>query len=99
MHPRVPKYVEDEKCQGVLSFGGEEVPLESGESGPGRWIRDNFPGGPGSGKTFEWKHVEGHAASVRQRDIKRAEPYVNLEPCGLGGPSQMPGGSEQVDTA
>jgi hypothetical protein len=62
------------------------VPLVSGEEGPGRWLLDNHAGGPGSGRTRAWTHVEGHAASVmRQQNISRAELFINQVPCGPTG--------------
>ena len=71
--------------RGVLSAGGQEVPLVSGEDGPGRWLIDNLPGGPGSGLTRAWTHVEGHAAGfMHQHKVQQANLYINKAPCDIG---------------
>lgn len=84
VHPNVPSYTGG-KTKGVFKNGKLEVPLESGETGPGKWIFDNLPGGPGSGKTRAWTHVEGHAAGIMHKHgIKEAELFINQRPCKLG---------------
>lgn len=89
VHPDLPRYVEGTRCQGVLRIGDTEHHLSSGTTGPGRWLVENLPGGPGSGLTFAWKHVEGHAAALmRQHDINHAELFLNLQPCGPEGPAK-----------
>lgn len=73
------------KVRGVLELGGVEQPLVSGENGPGRWLVDHLPGGPGSGLTRAWTHVEGHAAGLmRQHNATRADLYINKAPCDIG---------------
>jgi SCP1.201-like deaminase len=82
VHPNVPPY-DDPPAMGVLRVGDVEVPLRSGENGPGRWLIDNLPGGPGSGRTFAWKHVEGHAAGLmNEYGVKDADLFINKVPCG-----------------
>jgi hypothetical protein len=82
VHPNVPPY-EGPPAMGVLRVGDVEVPLRSGENGPGRWLVDNREGGPGSGKTFAWKHVEGHAAGLmNEQGVKDADLFINKVPCG-----------------
>lgn len=84
VHPDVPPY-DGGKVKGVLRLGDAETPLVSGEDGPGRWLIDNLPGGPGSGLTRAWTHVEGHAAGImRQRAVERAELFINKAPCATG---------------
>jgi hypothetical protein len=84
VHPDVPPY-DGGKVQGVLDTGGPETPLISGEDGPGRWLVDNLPGGPGSGLTRAWTHVDGHDAGVmHQRSLKHADLYINKVPCDIG---------------
>ena len=73
------------KVRGVLNIGGKETPLISGEDGPGRWLIENLPGGPGSGLTRAWTHVEGHAAgTMHQTKASRADLYINKVPCDIG---------------
>jgi hypothetical protein len=84
LHPNVPDYV-DGPAQGVLKVGNVEVPLKSGENGPGSWLMDNLEGGPGSGRTRAWTHVEGHTAGLMHEfTIKDADLYINKPPCGPG---------------
>ena len=84
VHPNVPPYT-DPPAMGVLSVDGVEVPLRSGEQGPGRWLYDNLPHGEGSGMTRAWTHVEGHTAGImRELNIKDADLYINKPPCGEG---------------
>lgn len=71
--------------EGLFDGGGIQKPLVSGESGPGQWLKDNLPGGPGSGMTRAWTHVEGHAAGVmHKKQIMKAELFINKVPCGTG---------------
>jgi hypothetical protein len=80
----VPPY-DGGKARGVLNINGKETALVSGESGPGRWLVDNLPGGPGSGLTRAWTHVEGHSAGVmHQTNAHRADLYINKAPCEIG---------------
>jgi hypothetical protein len=89
VHPNVPPY-DGGKAQGILDIAGREQPLISGEDGPGRWLVDNLPGGPGSGLTRAWTHVEGHAAGVmHQHHITHANLYINKAPC-RHRPGKMP---------
>ncbi len=82
----MPRYIKGDRCAGILRTSDGEVPLSSGEDGPGRWLLDNHPGGPGSGRTRAWTHVEGHAASLmRQHHIRTAELFINQVPCGPTG--------------
>jgi hypothetical protein len=84
VHPNVPAY-DGPPAQGVLRVGNVEVPLRSGTQGPGTWLTDNLEGGPGSGLTRAWTHVEGHAAGVmNELGIKGADLYINKPPCGAG---------------
>lgn len=94
VHPHVPpRYPvgnvappeQGAKTYGVLRVGNLEVPLISGEQGPGIWLRENLPTGPGSGNTRAWTHVEGHAAAImRKYDVQNAELFINYEPCSTG---------------
>jgi hypothetical protein len=69
----------------VLDADGQQVPLISGEAGPGRWLIENLSGGPGSGLTRAWTHVEGHTAGwMHQHHITRADLYINKVPCEIG---------------
>lgn len=71
--------------RGVLKVGDELIPLKPGEVGPGKWLVENLEGGKGSGLTFAWKHVEGHAAGLmRKHDLLEAELFINKAPCGAG---------------
>ena len=73
------------KVEGVLRVAGTERSLVSGEVGPGGWLKDNLPGGPGSGLTRAWTHVEGHAAGVMHQDgVTAAELFINKVPCATG---------------
>lgn len=84
IHPGVPPY-DGGKVRGVLRLDDAETSLVSGEDGPGRWLVNNLPGGPGSGLTRAWTHVEGHAAGImREREVKRAELFINKAPCATG---------------
>jgi hypothetical protein len=84
VHPDVPPY-DGGKVHDVLNTGDQNIPLISGEDGPGRWLIDNLPGGPGSGLTRAWTHVEGHAAGhMHQHDIQRADLFINKIPCEIG---------------
>jgi hypothetical protein len=80
VHPNVPEWATGDPTRGVFSDGVTEVPLRSQTPGPGQWFheQDNFPGGPGSGRTFATTHVEGHAAGVMQQlGITDADLYIN----------------------
>ncbi|TMD89974.1 MAG: hypothetical protein E6I73_09290 [Chloroflexi bacterium] len=84
LHPNVPAY-DGPPAQGILRVGNVEVPLRSGTQGPGTWLTDNLEGGKGSGLTFAWKHVEGHAAGImNELGIKNADLFINKPPCGPG---------------
>jgi hypothetical protein len=84
VHPDLPLY-DGGKVQGILRIGDKEIPLISGESGPGRWLKDNLPGGPGSGLTRAWTHVEGHTAGyMHQNGVQAAELFINKVPCETG---------------
>lgn len=81
------------KAQGVININGRETPLISGEDGPGRWLVENLPGGPGSGLTRAWTHVEGHAAGLMHQTKspeqdsgrpQRADLFINKAPCDIG---------------
>jgi SCP1.201-like deaminase len=85
LHPNVPVFTQGDRAQGILHVGDTEVPLQSGENGPGIWLIENREGGPGSGLTRAWTHVEGHAAGVmNELKISEAELFVNKQPCGAG---------------
>jgi len=80
----VPPY-DGGKVQGILDTGDREVPLISGEDGPGQWLIENLPGGPGSGLTRAWTHVEGHAAGyMHQNNVRHADLFINKAPCDIG---------------
>jgi hypothetical protein len=84
VHPKVPPY-EGGKTSGLLKIGDTEEPLVSGETGPGQWLMDNLTGGPGSGLTRAWTHVEGHAAGyMRMHGVNQAELFINQVPCAAG---------------
>ncbi|HEX6685587.1 MAG TPA: DddA-like double-stranded DNA deaminase toxin [Candidatus Limnocylindrales bacterium] len=90
VHPNVPPYVQGGPTRGVFEAGGQQVPLRSQVEGPGQWFHegDNFPGGPGSGRTFSTTHVEGHAAAImRQEGIMDADVFINRDtgPCESAG--------------
>ncbi len=84
VHPAVPLYTGG-KVEGWLQTGGQGQHLVSGETGPGRWLKDNLPGGPGSGLTRAWTHVEGHSAGVmHQTGAQYAVLSINKIPCATG---------------
>jgi hypothetical protein len=86
VHPNVPPYTGG-KTQGVFVHNGVEIPLISGETGPGKWLVENLPGGAGSGLTRSWTHVEGHAAGImRKYGLKNADLFINQIPCSKGSP-------------
>jgi len=83
VHPNVPPFQKGGHAQGILRVGDLEVPLQSGNNGPGRWFLENIEGGPGSGRTFAWRHVEGHTAGVmNEYAVKDADLFINKAPCG-----------------
>ncbi|WP_194913697.1 DddA-like double-stranded DNA deaminase toxin [Catenulispora rubra] len=73
----------------VTTDDGYEVALKSGKQGPGAWFKqvNNFPGGPGTGRTFTVAHVEGQAAGIMRQltDVTDADLYINKIPCDTGG--------------
>jgi len=84
VHPQVPPY-SGGKTEGLLTAGTAQQPLVSGETGPGTWLVEHLPGGPGSGLTRAWTHVEGHAAGYMHRHrIAQAELFINQIPCAKG---------------
>jgi hypothetical protein len=89
-HARTPQHTGG-PAHGVLRTGGGGEPyryveqFKSGEDGPGRWLKDNLPAGPGSGMTRAWTHVEGHAAGyMHQNGITQADLFTNRMPCDVG---------------
>jgi hypothetical protein len=95
VHPHVPPLdPKGSQVRGVLEVSAEacgkaeqvQIPLKPGEGMPGQWIMDNLPGGPGSGRTRAWTHVEGHTAAImRMEKISTAQLYINKAPCGPTG--------------
>jgi len=84
LHPHVPTY-EGGPARGVMRVGKTDIPLQSGENGPGRFLKENLAGGTGSGLTRAWTHVEGHTAGLMHEfNIKEAELFINKVPCGVG---------------
>jgi hypothetical protein len=85
VHKNVPPYPGKGPTRGVLRVGDVEIPLVSGESQPGQWLMENLAGGAGSGRTFAWKHVEGHVAGImRKHGVMDADLFINQVPCGPG---------------
>lgn len=84
VHPHVPTY-EGGPARGVMRVGKTDIPLQSGETGPGRYLKENLPGGPGSGLTRAWTHVEGHTVGIMHEfNLGKAELFINKAPCGVG---------------
>jgi hypothetical protein len=80
----VPQYAAtgDGKTRGLLVHGTQSARLQSGETEPGRWLTTNVQGGPLSGLTLAWTHVEGHAVSIMiQCCIMMGKLYINRRPC------------------
>ncbi|WP_442818793.1 DddA-like double-stranded DNA deaminase toxin [Streptomyces sp. NBC_01320] len=72
--------------------------MKSQIPGPGRWFHegDNFPGGPGSGRTYATRHVEGNAAGIMQKiGISDADLYINYE----GAPARPPASVDTCSTS
>ena len=72
--PSLPKFVEGGKTSGVILLGDSDVPLLSGEAGPGGTLPKPAPGFNAITST----HFEGHpAAMMRQQGIKEGTLYIN----------------------
>ncbi|MDR0489854.1 MAG: hypothetical protein LBH28_01220 [Oscillospiraceae bacterium] len=85
VHPNVPPWKPGDPATGIFKAGEQEIPLSSGQIGPGEYLK-TLPGGSGTGINAQIPtHVEGHVAGImRQTGIKEAELFINKPPCATG---------------
>jgi hypothetical protein len=85
LHPRIRKWAKGEAAEGIFRYDGIDVPLQSGKSGPGKYL-SGLSRGEGSGLNAQIPtHVEGHAAGLmHEYGITVADVFVNKPPCATG---------------
>ena len=65
LHSKVPEWQAGEPARGIFKVGSQEVPLKSGASGPGEFLK-TLPGGKGTGLNAQIPSAVEHAAVNRR---------------------------------